>query len=88
MKDKSGGSKGFGYVDFEGAESVTFALASQGDEMQLSGRILEVPHFTCFTGTKVQILTQNALRFPFTGTKVQILTQKLLLGVARQTSKG
>ena len=43
MKDKSGGSKGFGYVDFEGAESVTFALASQGDEMKLSGRILEVP---------------------------------------------
>ena len=87
MKDKSGGSKGFGYVDFEGAESVTFALASQGDEMKLSGRILEVPQFTCFTGTKVQILTQNALQdVALLVQKVQILTQKSLLGVARQTS--
>jgi hypothetical protein len=40
--------------------------------------------FTCFTGTKVQLLTQKALlgaQFVcFTGTKVQILTQKLCAG--------
>jgi hypothetical protein len=50
----------------------------------------------CFTGTKVQLLTQKALlgegatrapedesrrgRLPFTGTQVQLLTQKALLG--------
>ena len=45
--------------------------------------VLNFTQFTCFSGTKVQILTQKAvqhvlerLRFRFTGTKVQILTQK------------
>jgi hypothetical protein len=44
-----------------------------------------LPHFTCFTGTKVQILKQKLDYFGaplphftcFTGTNVQILTQKL-----------
>jgi hypothetical protein len=62
VKDKSGGSKGFGYVDFEGAESVTFALASQGDEMKLSGRILEV--------TPVYLL------YPYKSTGVALLVRK------------
>jgi hypothetical protein len=53
-------------------------------------RVADGTHFTCFTGTKVQILTQKApARVPhphrhgaaagrtcFTGTEVQILTQK------------
>jgi hypothetical protein len=47
--------------------------------------VLNLTQFTCFTGTKVQMLmlTKKAvphvlerLRFRFTGTKVQILTQK------------
>jgi hypothetical protein len=49
-------------------------------------------HFTCFKGTKVQILTQKALagalgiQFTcFTGRKVQILTQKAL--AAREQGK-
>ena len=48
-------------------------------------------HFTCFTGTTVQILTQKALlstQFTFfTGTKVQILTQKALLAAAHQLGR-
>jgi hypothetical protein len=60
------------------------------------GATLELSEFTCFTGTKVQMLTQKALLYfacgapppnfaeftCFTGTKVQILTQKALLDFA------
>ena len=47
---------------------------------RLSARGSSSPHFTCFTETKVQILTLRAVagtQFTFfTGTKVQILTGK------------
>jgi hypothetical protein len=67
--------------------NVTRALAGRSGVFTLKAFALSADaskgtQFTCFTGTKVQILTQRREQRShftcFTGTKVQILTQKAL----------
>jgi hypothetical protein len=75
----------------------TEAAATAAQALRREIDLLCGTQFTCFTGAKVQILTQKALRREidllcgtqftcFTGTQVQILTQRFNSGILRDRS--